>query len=308
MKFGENMNFNTQSSVTLDRRKAVTQAVSKDRNWGVFLLSIVVILAIGFFVVSSRKYYEPGDNIGYNLGLVGGVMLLSLLLYPLRKRVNSFRMFGLLPGWFKWHMVLGILAPTIILFHATFHIESINAGVALVCMLLVSGSGTFGRFFYTKIHHGLYGRQATVNEMRAQLESSGDVKSTFNFAPEIENKLEEFRVQAELNAEAGKLGLIKFIVIGIQTERLSRSLGKELNSTMHKQAREQNFSQEQMKSLEEKIAGYASLISSYLGAVRDASQFYTYERLFSYWHIFHIPLVYMMVFSGFYHVYAVYAY
>jgi len=217
-------------------------------------------------------------------------------------------MFGLLPGWFKWHMVLGILAPTIILFHATFHIESINAGVALVCMLLVSGSGTFGRFFYTKIHHGLYGRQATVNEMRAQLESSGDVKSTFNFAPEIENKLEEFRVQAELNAEAGKLGLIKFIVIGIQTERLSRSLGKELNSTMHKQAREQNFSQEQMKSLEEKIAGYASLISSYLGAVRDASQFYTYERLFSYWHIFHIPLVYMMVFSGFYHVYAVYAY
>jgi hypothetical protein len=298
----------TQASVTLDRRKAVAKTASKDRNWGIFLLSIVVLLVIGYFAVSSRKYYDPGDNVGYNLGLAGGVMLLSLLLYPLRKRVNALRMFGLLPGWFKWHMVLGILAPVIILFHATFHIESINAGVALVCMLLVSGSGTFGRFFYTKIHHGLYGRQATVNEMRSQLESSGDVKSTFGFAPEIEKKLEDFRVQSELNAEAGKLGLIKFIVIGIQAERLARSLGKELHSIMYKQAREQNFSQAQLKSMEEKFPGYTNLISSYLGAVRDASQFYTYERLFSYWHIFHIPLVYMMVFSGFYHVYAVHAY
>jgi hypothetical protein len=144
--------------------------------------------------------------------------------------------------------------------------------------------------------------------MRSQLESSGDVKSTFGFAPEIEKKLEDFRVQSELNSEAGKLGLIKFIVIGIQAERLARSLGKELHSIMYKQAREQNFSQAQLKSMEEKFPGYTNLISSYLGAVRDASQFYTYERLFSYWHIFHIPLVYMMVFSGFYHVYAVHAY
>jgi len=60
--------------------------------------------------------------------------------------------------------------------------------------------------------------------------------------------------------------------------------------------------------MEEKFTEYRGLINSYLIAVRDASQFHTYERLFSYWHIFHIPLVYMMVFSGFYHVYAVHAY
>jgi hypothetical protein len=265
-------------------------------------------LIIGYFIVSSRKYYDPGDRVGYNLGLLGGVMLLTLLLYPLRKRIYSFRTLGLLPGWFKWHMVLGILAPVLILFHATFHIESVNAGVALVCMLLVSGSGTFGRFFYTKIHHGLYGRQATVNEMRAQLDNSGDVKSTFNFAPEIERKLEEFRVRAELNAEAGELGLFKFILIGIETERLSRTIGKELHTIMRTQMREKNLSGYEIENIEKKFADYASLISSYLGAMRDASQFYTYERLFSYWHIFHIPLVYMMVFSGFYHVYAVHAY
>ena len=281
---------------------------SKNHLWTVYLLSIVVLLVAGNFAVSSQKYYKPGDDIGYNLGLLGGFMLLSLLLYPLRKRVNLFYSIGILPGWFKWHMVLGILAPVMILFHATFHIESINAGVALICMLLVSGSGVFGRFFYTKIHNGLYGRQTSVNEIRKDLERTGDVKSAFNFAPGIEKKLDEFRLQAEKNTQTGKLGLWAFLVIGIQAQRLSGSLLKELHAIMHTQAREKSYTPAQIKTMEEMLAEYSELISTYLIAVREASQFHTYERLFSYWHVFHIPLVYMMVFSGFYHVYAVHAY
>jgi hypothetical protein len=297
-----------QDRAMQESREVASKANSKDRGWAIFLLGIVILLVSGYFIVASQKLYKPGDDIGYNLGLVGGIMLLSLLLYPLRKRVKIFRSVGILPGWFKWHMVLGILAPAMILFHATFHISSINAGVALVCMLLVSGSGTFGRFFYTKIHHGLYGRQTTVNELKADLEQSGEVKSTFAFAPEIENKLAAFRTHAEQNAQAGKLGLWKFIAIGIQTERLSKTLSNELHSIMHAQANEKNFTPAQISSMEKMFAEYSEQISFYLKAVRDASQFHTYERLFSYWHIFHIPLVYMMVFSGFYHVYAVHAY
>ena len=301
------MSSQPQSKEFAERRKVITKSAS-DRLWAVFMLSVVVLLIIGSIIVASGKYYEPGDAVGYNIGLLGGVMLLSLLLYPLRKRVNLFRSVGLLPGWFKWHMVLGILAPVMIVFHATFHIESINAGVAMVCMLLVSGSGTFGRFFYTKIHHGLYGRQTTVNEMKAELERSGEVKSTFSFAPEIEKKLNEFRELAEKNTAAGKLGLVRFVLVGMKAAKLSRSLANELHGIMHKQAREKNFTPDQMRSMDTLYTEYERLISSYLTAVKDASQFHTYERLFSYWHIFHIPLVYMMVFSGFYHVYAVHAY
>jgi hypothetical protein len=295
-----------QEGVQLDRRKA-TREEMKDSAWILFLVIITLILIAGFFIFSSEKYFKSGDDIGYNLGLVGGIMLLTLLLYPLRKRVRMLRSFGLLPGWFKWHMVLGIVAPTIILFHATFQIKSVNAGVALICMFLVSGSGSFGRFFYSKIHHGLYGRQATVNEINAHLEHSGDVKSTFDFAPNIEKKLVEFRDKSEKNSQAGKLGLVKFVVIGIQAKNLSRSLVKELHETLLAQARVNNSSA-QISTMEAKFAEHKELIISYLKAVRDASQFHTYERLFSYWHIFHIPLVYMMVFSGFYHVYAVHAY
>jgi len=292
---------------------------SEHLHWIVFIGVAAAITFGGYFVLYPQTLFKPGErlfDLGYNLGLTGGLMLLILLLYPLRKRVKFFENFGFLPSWFRWHMVLGILGPMIIIFHSTYHVYipyihpmgSPNAAVAMLCMLLVSGSGTFGRFFYTKIHHGLYGRQTTVNELRAELEQTGDVKSLFSFAPNVEKTLENFRSRSERYAKQSGLGFINFIVIGIQSSILSRSLPKELHQIMHAQAKANHFTAEQQQGMEEMNYEYREKIVNYLQAVRDAAQFNTYERLFSWWHIFHIPLVYMMVFSAFYHVYAVHAY
>ena len=255
-------------------------------------------------------------DLGYNLGLAGGLMMLVLLLYPLRKRVKAFSKLGSLPTWFRWHMVLGILGPLTIIFHSTYHVYipfihpngSPNAAVAMLCMLLVSGSGTFGRFFYTKIHHGLYGRQATVRELQANLESSETLKSVFGFAPGVEKALEDFRSRAESRDVRTSAGFASFLAIGFQTMKLSKDLAKEVRKSLQSQAAQSHFSAEQLADKEGLILDYHEKIVTYLKAVRDASQFHTYERMFSWWHIFHIPLVYMMVFSAIYHVYAVHAY
>ncbi|MDX8385207.1 MAG: hypothetical protein R8M11_01675 [Gallionella sp.] len=281
---------------------------SNNHSWEIYLAVVTLIMAIGYFVLSPQKLFKPGDDIGYNIGLAGGIMMIVLLLYPLRKRVSFMSKLGVLPTWFRWHMIFGIMGPTLIVLHSTFHLNSINATVAMICMLLVSGSGSFGRFFYTKIHHGLYGREATVNEFKAQLENSGDMKSVFSFAPGIETALEDFRLRADAYANSRGFGLINFIVIGYQRSKLSRGLGKELHSVMNDKANENNFSSAQVANMEKLYREYREKIEQYLEAVRDASQFHSYERLFSLWHIFHIPIVYMLVFSGFYHVYAVHAY
>ncbi len=292
---------------------------SEHLHWMIFIGIVGVITFGGYFVVYPQTLYKPGEELfdfGYNLGLAGGLMMLTLLLYPLRKRWKLMDKFGPLPVWFRWHMVLGILGPLTIIFHSTYHVYipfihptgSINAAVAMYCMLLVSGSGTFGRFFYTKIHHGLYGRQTTVNELRAEMEQTGDVKSLFNFAPGVEKALEEFRAKAEKYSKGTGYGFVNFIKVGIEASSLSRSLSREVHQIMHAQAREHNFSAQQMASMETMYKEYHEKIIVYLRAVRDTAQFRTYERLFSWWHIFHIPLVYMMVFTAIYHVYAVHAY
>lgn len=292
---------------------------SEHLPWLIFVGVIGIITIAGYFVVYPQTYYKPGEELfdfGYNLGLAGGLMMLVLLLYPLRKRWRFLVNFGFLPTWFKWHMVLGILGPLAIVFHSTYHVYipyihptgSINAAVAMYCMLLVSGSGTFGRFFYTKIHHGLYGRQATMNELKDEMEQQGEVKSVFHFAPKVEQALDLFHDRAERYAAFSGLGLINFFATSLRARWLSFSLGRELHRAMQTQADENHFSTSQRQGMQALYGEYREKIDEYLSAVRDAAQFHTYERLFSWWHIFHIPLVYMMVFSAFYHVYAVHAY
>jgi hypothetical protein len=296
-----------------------TNTQSEHTRWLVFISFVGAITFGGYFLLYPQKLFKPGEQLfdfGYNLGLAGGLMMLVLLLYPLRKRFKVFYNLGALPNWFKWHMVLGILGPLTIIFHSTYHVYiplihptgSPNAAVAMICMLLVSGSGTFGRMFYTKIHHGLYGRQATLNELQAEMKQTEDVQSMFSFAPNVEKALEEFRIQSEQYSKESSYNFIQFIKVGFRVSLLSRSLPKEVHQIMQAQAKQHNFDGAQLADMEERFLTYREKIRSYLNAVRDAAQFSTYERLFSWWHVFHIPLVYMMVFSAFYHVYAVHAY
>lgn len=296
-----------------------TNQQSEHARWMIFISFVGIITFGGYFLLYPQKLFKPGEQLfdfGYNLGLAGGVMMLVLLLYPLRKRVKSFSNLGALPNWFKWHMVLGILGPLTIIFHSTYHVYiplihptgSPNAAVAMICMLLVSGSGTFGRMFYTKIHHGLYGRQATLNELQAEMKQTEDVQSMFNFAPNVEKALDEFRINSEKYSKESSYNFVQFVKVGYQASSLSRSLPKEVHQILQAQARQHDFDAAQLANMDERFLAYREKIRSYIKAVRDAAQFSTYERLFSWWHVFHIPLVYMMVFSAFYHVYAVHAY
>jgi hypothetical protein len=296
-----------------------TNPKPKRDPWLLFIGTVALITVAGYSVLYPQTYFKPGERMfdtGYNLGLAGGIMMLVLLLYPVRKRVRYFQNLGPLPIWFRWHMVLGVLGPMTIIFHSTYHVYvpyfhptgSPNAAVAMYSMLIVSASGTFGRFFYTKIHHGLYGRLATVNEIRAELEQSADVESVFSFAPEVEKALEDFHARAESYARQPNVMITNFIAIGLRAKKLSWSLSREVRRILRAHAEEKHFSAAQRAEMKKQVHDYRQAIESYLHAVRDVAQFGTYERLFSWWHIFHIPLVYMMVFSAFYHVYAVHAY
>jgi hypothetical protein len=302
------MNSDTSIRPAVERRKPNRINRSKDYGWTMYMIIITVMMVIGFFI-SKIDLYKPGDNVGYNIGLVGGLMMLTLLFYPVRKRVRFMRNWGLLPTWFKWHMVFGILGPALIMFHSTFTIRSINAGVALVCMMLVSGSGIFGRFFYTKIHFGLYGRQVSFDQLHASLEGGKDVKSIFSFAPEIQQRLIGFRDGAlKLGMGRKVLKPWDFMIISFRALRLSYALPRKLEDAMYSDALGKNWNDAQLKRLDELYFQNREFIENYIATLKEIAQFSTYERLFSLWHIFHVPLVYMLVFSAVWHVIAVHMY
>lgn len=301
------MTSQTSFKPAVDRRKPRQKNQPKDYGWTLYLIIITLLMFAGFFI-SHGHPYKPGDKVGYNLGLAGGLMILTLLLYPMRKRIGFMKNWAPLPKWFKWHMAFGILGPALIMFHSAFTIGSINAGVALICMLLVSGSGIFGRFFYTKIHYGLYGRHATHKQLQEDLEGSGDVKSIFSFAPGIQKKLVEYHDYAMNSSIAGKVKVWNILTLGVRAKWLSIILIRALEDAMYGDAHEKKWNDVQMKRLDELFYQNEKFIRSYLSAVRDLAQFGTYEKLFSLWHIFHVPFVYMLVFSAIWHVIAVHMY
>lgn len=250
--------------------------------------------------------YTPGSNLGYYMGLVGSVLMALLLLYPLRKRVRILQRAGELRHWFKVHMFLGITGPVLVIYHSTIKLGSLNAAVAFYSMLVVAGSGIIGRFIYTKIHHGLYGRQATLRERQESLGLSGQsVKSKFHFAPRIEERLRSIEAYATDQTRIGLLGLRRFFILAVRVRYAYWQSMREVRHILSKVSAERGWDRQERAR---RIHVARSLLRAYLRELKEVAQFRSYERLFSLWHVLHVPFVFMLVFSAIVHVVAVHMY
>lgn len=258
-------------------------------------LVCAVLLALGW---SAREelYFLPEDGLGYRLGIVGLSMMVLLLAYSARKRLPLMRSWGNIRWWFHVHLMLGLLGPTLILFHANFRLGSTNSAVALVSTLLVAGSGVLGRLLYTQIHHGLSGRRTTLAEIRgdadARFRSLGEA---LRAEPVIAERLRAFE-HSVLSPAPGVLPAAwGFLRLGGRRRATYRACRRALS-----RAARGGAGLDRRRAL----AG----IRAYLGAVVRVARFGTYERIFSLWHVLHLPLCVLLFGAAAVHVVAVHMY
>lgn len=261
------------------------------------LLTIFGILIFAGWKVAHGDYYKPGVGLGYNLGLAGGLMMLTLLLYSFRKHIKFMQGLGKLKYWFRIHMMLGVLGPILILFHTTFRVGSINASVALYSMLLVAGSGLIGKFVYTRIHRGLYGSRTTLKEAREELASStGDVHSRLHFFPKVEQWIDQFEHEALEEKRGFLAGIWYFFSFDVRRMLLVWRCRRNIRHVL-KVGRMNDVAKEAVQ-----------LVGQYLLQIQTVAQFKKCEQIFSAWHVLHIPLMYMMVATAIFHVIWVHMY
>jgi hypothetical protein len=173
-------------------------------------------------------------------------------------------------------------------------------------MLCVAGSGIIGRFFYTKIHHGLYGRHASFQERQSHLGlASGEIKSKLHFAPAVEARLKAFESYATGQARSLAHEFARFFTIGLQARWIYLRAGPDLSRKLRAHARIRGWDAEK---LVRRRHSARQLMRSYLASAQEVAQFRTYERLFSAWHILHVPFVYLLVVSTIVHIVAVHMY
>jgi hypothetical protein len=269
---------------------------------GFALAALLVVLG---FKLPLARVLSPERGLGYALGIVGGSAMLLLLVYPARKRLRWLGAIGSVKRWFQIHMVLGVAGPLCILYHSNFSLGATNSNAALFAMIVVSASGIVGRYFYVRIHCGLYGHRTSL----AELQASADVLRTkvagASFVPELLTALDAAERRLTDRSNAPLRVLVRPITVSVrmwlERIRLTRSAVRELNQT----AARSRVVAERHEHFERAVRRY---IARRLQATRQVVEFEAYERLFSLWHVLHLPLFFMLLVAGVVHVVAVHVY
>ncbi len=275
------------------------------------IVSVIFFFVVSFVIyagwkIRAREYFTAESGTGYVLGVVGSVLMLALIIYPLRKRYRFMEPFGSVKTMFQTHMIMGVLGPVCILFHANFGLGSLNSNVALFSMIVVASSGLVGRYMYKRIHYGLYGRRATLNDLRSGNENEkGEMVEMLGFSPAISKRLLAFSDKVLSSRQGFFHSFGSTLVIGFKTRfeywEIKRLMARELKL---RGGREDWDSSYQLRMKKEALRR----TWTFLRHVRKVTEFKFYERMFSLWHVFHLPLAIMLLFSSIFHVIAVHAY
>ena len=252
----------------------------------------VALLVLGWIGIEDLDL-TPAEGIGYGLGVAGMTGVILLLAYSIRKRVRSLRHLGQLRNWFEAHLILGLLAPVAILYHANFRVESTNAAIALSCMLVVAGSGIGGRFLYGRMHRGLAGELRSVTGMqRAARDRLRPAWTLIEPHPEITGLITRFETRSA-GLTAGLIRTLPALTLRFRAHRLRHGLTRAL--------RRHGASGPDLSTADRAIA--ACLVE-----LCRAGELRLFTQLFALWHAIHVPLTVILVVSAVVHVVAVHLY
>ncbi len=270
----------------------------------IFVIWVATMLYLGW---SHRndQIIDPERGIGYALGIVGGALMLVLLLYPLRKRVKWMRSWGSVAGWFRLHMILGIVGPMLVILHSNFEIKSLNASVALYCMLLVSGSGIIGRYIYSRIHRGLYGGAIEARELLEQAQVFREDLGSDLSGAAWQAQFTALEREAMPQARGLFAALAHALTVSAHSDHSEHALLRDFNADMRARTRTGHWSNREAR---ETLREGRARIRRYHDVLRKIASLAVYERLFAAWHVLHLPLFYMLILTAVIHVVAVHLY
>ncbi len=171
---------------TLSQTTTVSSAAARPVDWHRLRLRFSWILSIGFVIglgLYGYPYYKldlaervsspyhpllrPSGTIGIRLGILGTFLFIGLFLYPIRKRWAWLGTIGLTRHWLDFHVLLGVIAPIIVTFHASFKLRGL-VGVAYWIMIAVAVSGFIGRYLYAQIPRTLNTAELSRRELEEQ--------------------------------------------------------------------------------------------------------------------------------------------
>lgn len=257
--------------------RAVTLTPSRPALTGVLAASALAVMAVSvgvLFVGGGWDYYttslrvrayhaahaalRPSGAVGRTLGVAGLAMMTVPILYAARKRWSVAARLGGMKRWLDVHIFCGTVGPVLVTYHSAFKFNGIIS-VAYWSMVAVMLSGFVGRYLYVRIPRSLRGTELGYAEIEAQA--------------------------AGMLADVASAGVS---IDSLRDLRGSRGLrARRQQRHAHRRLVEQGLEPE-------KAAAVVRLAAERALLLRRLAQLARTRRWFGYWHVFHVPLVYVM--------------
>ncbi|MFI5237462.1 MAG: hypothetical protein ACHQLA_05970 [Ignavibacteriales bacterium] len=254
-------------------------------------ISVTILLAVnGYqyyttpleerFFSADHTLLKPSGAWGHGFGIIGTLMMIfGVGLYMLRKRYRKFFNIGYLKHWLEFHIFLCSVGPVLVLYHTAFKFGGI-VSVSFWSMVLVVLSGVVGRFIYLQIPRTIQGQELSITELNSMKEKLA------------------LRIRSVLSEDSATLAGFERISSAdrYKSFKLSTSIGffirdyfstKQLLNLFKKRMKLLGLNKTEREELIE-AAKSEIVIARRIAFLR------TSQKLFHWWHIFHLPFAISM--------------
>jgi hypothetical protein len=233
-----------------------------------------------------HEQFKPSGTVGLGYGFIGtAMMLVGVAGYSLRRRVRLLQRLGRLKAWLSVHIFLCTMGPFLILLHTSFKFGGIVA-IAFWSMSAVVASGVFGRYVYVRIPKSLNGQFLSLKAIEEQrVRMLQIIAERSGLAPA---EVEQIHRAAARPAPRGF------------ANALLRSLWFDLTERRHTRRIERVLAG---KGVPPQARATAARLFIEESALEQQMALLTpFQRLFRYWHLFHMPLAIVMLLVVLIHV------
>lgn len=223
---------------------------------------------------AGHQLLRPAGRVGHLFGVIGFLMMLVPVAYAIRKKAKRFRNFGGMKTWLDIHVFCGIVGPVMVTFHTSFKFGGLIS-VAYWSMVAVVLSGFIGRYLYNRIPRTLRGLELSQADLDRQATEMGRELSKAAVPEALLHAIERLERQVT-PGETSYLGVFA------GEARFRRATG-----AFSTEAVRVDMPEGLRESVITLATGRATLLRR-LASLRRT------KRLFDLWHVFHMPLVYIM--------------
>jgi hypothetical protein len=228
--------------------------------------------------MEQHELLKPTGLIGHGYGIIGSLfMMIGVSTYSIRKRFPALQRLGKLSHWLQFHIFLCTTGPALVFWHTSMKFGGI-VSISFWSMVIVVASGVLGRYVYNRIPKTEDGYFKNVESIV------------------VEKKAIWERIQERISLDAVQLDALGLKIAAPDVS----SVGSALFSTLRHDVTSFTSRGKDLELIsthnldQETSVEVLSLVREYRWKIRQQYLLEPLQKIFGYWHVFHIPLATIM--------------